>query len=122
MTDNIALWRLAYVLPNLLAACGMALVAAQAWHFRKQRGGWALWVFAVSAAIWAFTKGLSFVGFSPDLSFFYMGPGPYRDIVCAAGYGGVCAGLHRLWPPVDTTTHRAALNSADGLSSLRLDQ
>ena len=23
MTDNIALWRLAYVLPNLLAACGM---------------------------------------------------------------------------------------------------
>jgi diguanylate cyclase (GGDEF)-like protein len=70
MTDNVALWRFAFVLPNLLAAFGMVFVAVLAWRFRRHRGGWALWVFAVGASIWAFTEGMTYVGFSPETSLF----------------------------------------------------
>lgn len=73
MSENIALWRLVYVLPNLLAAFGMVFVAVLAWRFRHQRGGWALWFFAVGAAIWAFSVGFSFIGLTPELILFVWG-------------------------------------------------
>ena len=65
MADHPALWRFIYVLPNLLAAFGMLLVALLSWRFRARRGGWALWMFAMGAAAWAFTEGISFLATSP---------------------------------------------------------
>ncbi|MBS1186869.1 MAG: diguanylate cyclase with sensor [Burkholderiaceae bacterium] len=65
MTDNLALWRFAYVLPNLLACFGMAFVAMLVWRFRKQRGGLLLWLVAVTAVCWAFGEGAGFVGLPP---------------------------------------------------------
>ena len=95
MSDNIALWRLVYVLPNLLAAFGMVFVAVLAWRFRHQRGGRALWFFAVGAAIWAFSVGLSFIGLTPELILFIWGAAhigvasaPLALFVFALGYIG----------------------------------
>lgn len=66
MTDNLALWRFAYVLPNLLAAFGMVFVAALSWRYRSRRGGMALFVFGLGAAIWAFFEAMNFIGLSPE--------------------------------------------------------
>lgn len=65
MTDNLALWRFAYVLPNLLACFGMVFVAMLVWRHRRQRGGMLLWLVAVTAAFWAFGEGAGFAGLSP---------------------------------------------------------
>ena len=65
MTDNLALWRFAYVLPNLLACFGMLFVAMLVWRFRRQRGGLLLWIVTITAACWAFGEGAGFVGLPP---------------------------------------------------------
>ena len=92
MTDNFVLLRSAYVLPNLLAAFGMVLVAVLAWRHRHQRGGWALWVFAVAAAIWAFTEGGCFLTSSVDTIVLFWKVG---------SFGFTVAPLALLWFCVD---------------------
>lgn len=56
------LLRFIYILPNLIAAIGMLVVAVMAWRYRSQRGGFALWLFAMSAFIWAFFESFNFIG------------------------------------------------------------
>ncbi len=70
MLENTFLWRLAYVLPNMVAAAFMVYVAVLAWRYRARRGGFALWVFSVGAIIWAFFEGVNYIGLSQEQIYF----------------------------------------------------
>ena len=71
MTEQIEFWRVVYLLPTLLAAFGMACVAVMIWRHRQRRGGFALWVVCVTAAVWAFGEGAGFLGLEPAQILFF---------------------------------------------------
>lgn len=84
-----------YILPNLIAAIGMMVVAVMAWRYRNQRGGFALWLFAVSAFIWAFFESLNFVGLPSEYIRFLwrieaigVAVAPLAMMVCIINYFG----------------------------------
>ncbi|RJX33561.1 MAG: diguanylate cyclase [Oxalobacter sp.] len=71
MTDSHILWRLLFILPNLLAAFGMCCVGAVAWRYRRHRGGLALLIFAIGVFLWTFFEALNFLGLSQEWVLFF---------------------------------------------------